>query len=59
MARNYGKMGKIDEERVGRSVLTLSWRNLPHLSRVEDLAEMAAMGLGLPRSTFKEAGKYG
>ncbi|KAI0375255.1 Clavaminate synthase-like protein [Pilatotrama ljubarskyi] len=26
---------------------------------VENLAEMAAIGLGLPRETFKEAGRYG
>lgn len=26
---------------------------------VEDLGEMAAIGLGLPRQTFKDAGKYG
>ncbi|KAI9060553.1 Clavaminate synthase-like protein [Trametes sanguinea] len=26
---------------------------------VENLAEMAAIGLGLPRDTFKEAGRYG
>ncbi|EIN13939.1 Clavaminate synthase-like protein [Punctularia strigosozonata HHB-11173 SS5] len=26
---------------------------------VEDLTEMIALGLGLPRSTFREAGKYG
>lgn len=26
---------------------------------VEDLAEMAAIGFGLPRNTFREAGKYG
>jgi isopenicillin N synthase-like dioxygenase len=26
---------------------------------VENVAEMAAIGLGLPRETFKEAGKYG
>ncbi|KAI0652100.1 Clavaminate synthase-like protein [Trametes meyenii] len=26
---------------------------------VENLAEMAAVGLGLPRETFKEAGRYG
>ena len=29
------------------------------LIRVENLAEMAAVGLGLPRETFKEAGRYG
>jgi hypothetical protein len=26
---------------------------------VENLAEMAALGLGLPRETFKDAGRYG
>jgi hypothetical protein len=26
---------------------------------VEDLADMAAIGFGLPRESFREAGKYG
>lgn len=26
---------------------------------VEDLADMTSIGLGLPRDTFREAGKYG
>jgi hypothetical protein len=29
------------------------------LFSVEDLTEMVAVGLGLPRSTFRQAGKYG
>lgn len=29
------------------------------LSSVENIAEMTAIGLGLPRDTIKEAGKYG
>lgn len=28
-------------------------------NRVEGLAEMTAVGLGLPTSSFKEAGTYG
>jgi hypothetical protein len=30
-----------------------------HTGSVENLAEMAAVGLGLPGNTFKDAGKYG
>ena len=29
------------------------------INRVENLAEMAAVGLGLSRETFREAGRYG
>lgn len=29
------------------------------LPRVENLGEMVAIGLGLPRETLRDAGKYG
>jgi hypothetical protein len=59
VAGNYGKVGKVYEECV--SMLTRRLRGCTDCTsnRVEDLAEMAAIGLGLPKETFKEAGKYG
>jgi hypothetical protein len=52
-------VGIVHEECVSLSVpgTRLQVTNLP--SRVSNLAEMAAIGLGLPAETFKDAGRYG
>lgn len=56
---DYGEVGHIDEDRVRSLEFTVMRRETHTLDRVEDLAEMAAIGLGLPQGTFTDAGKYG
>ena len=60
-------MGHIDEERVRPARLTSREPGNPGSSMltrwadhsVEGLTQMAAVGLGLPADTFKDAGRYG
>ena len=63
MDANYGEMGQVHEECVHISHLCAVRNRLltrrSFLRSVENLAEMAAIGLGLPRETFREAGRYG
>lgn len=52
-------MGNFYEERVS-SAVNGSWVFIhEHLTSVANLAEMTAIGLGLPVETFRDAGRYG
>ena len=60
MAWGDEQVGSVYEAGVGHAssvIIVLPLNVSPY--RVEGLAEMAAVGLGLPASTFKEAGTYG
>lgn len=59
MDTDDGEVGHIDEDRVRVHRLSVIRRNAHGFDRVEDLAEMAAIGLELPQGTFTDAGKYG
>lgn len=57
MGGDDGKVGEIDERRVSEHI---SCRILSQVKlRVQELADMTSIGLGLPRDTFREAGRYG
>jgi hypothetical protein len=61
VASNNGEMGLRDEIRVsthGSGGARIDTRHTADNS-VEGLAQMAADGLGLPRETFTDAGRYG
>ena len=60
MDPDNAEMGTINEERVC-FWFSISQRfyHAKSFTSVENLGEMAAVGLGLPRETFKEAGRYG
>lgn len=53
-----GEVGQGDEGCVSPSRLDILCLLLM-LGRVEDLTDMTSLGLGLPRNTFRDAGKYG
>ena len=59
LAAHHGEVGQVHEGCVWRSLFILNVAHVPLSSSVEDVAEMIAVGLGLPRDTIKEAGKYG
>lgn len=61
MAPNNGEMGLCDEIRVSTIGVGSSITDTRHTvdDSVEGLAQMAAVGLGLPRETFTDAGRYG
>ena len=52
-------MGQVHEGCVWPSLSPFNVAHVRFLSSVENIAEMTAIGLGLPRDTIKEAGKYG
>ena len=58
MDSEHGEVGSIYEECVSEPTDHQRLYTDVYCS-VEDLADMASIGLGLPRETFREAGKYG
>jgi hypothetical protein len=58
MDHKHGEVGSVYEECVS-GIMNLRRSNTDLCYSVEDLADMTSIGLGLPRNTFREAGKYG
>jgi len=59
MGADHGEMGRVHEECVSKNVSLSSASWLICVNSVEGLAEMTAIGLGLTKEVFVDAGKYG
>lgn len=59
MANGNGKMGKHSQDGVRDNDFTVTLLSQWIFNSVENTAELAAVGFGLPPSTFTDAGKYG
>ena len=59
MAFDNGEMGDLYEKRVRRVFHLFHLIILTRIFRVAGLADMVAIGLGIPAETFGKAGRYG